>query len=83
VEGVRSENRKAWLLGLGLDCTDGHKRFTRGENFFLAGGSQETHENMQEKALKFNEKLKKEGKKLEDLSHKEVIDIAHDVGMAE
>ena len=80
---MRGENKEAWLLGLGLDCKDGHKRLTRGENFFLVGGSQETHENMQEKALKFNEKLKKEGKKLEDLSHEEAREIAHDVGMSE
>jgi hypothetical protein len=74
---------KAWLLGLGLDCRDGHRRFTRGENFLLFGGSQETHEVMQEKSVKFNEKLKERGKTLEELSRGEFVDIAQDIGMAD
>ena len=74
---------KAWLLGLGLDCRDGHRRFTRGENFLLFGGSQETHEVMQEKSLKFNEKLKERGKTLGELSRGEFVDISQDVGMAD
>ena len=77
------KENKAWLLGLGLDCKDGHRRFTRGENFLLFGGSQETHEVMQEKSLKFNEKLKARGKTLEGLSRGEFGDIAQDVGMAD
>ena len=77
------KERRAWLLVLGLDCTDGHKRFTRGENFLLFGGSQETHEHMQEKSLKFNEKLKERGKVLEELSRGEFVDIAQEAGMAE
>ena len=72
---------KAWLLGVGLDNDDGHVRITRGENFRLVGGSQQTHEQMQEKAIKFNEKLDERGKRIEDVSNKEFIDIAHDIGM--
>ena len=30
-------DKKAMMLGLGLDGGDGHKRFTKGENFVLAG----------------------------------------------
>ena len=52
------------LLGLGLDSKDGHVRITKGENFRLFGGSQETHEIMQEKAVKFNEQLEKRHKTL-------------------
>jgi len=54
-------HRKALMLGVGLD-SDGHKRLTTGPNFLLAGGSQETHEVMTEKAIKINEKLAAKGK---------------------
>jgi hypothetical protein len=72
--------RKAVMLGLGLD-SDGHKRLTTGPNFILAGGTQETHEVMTEKAIKINEKLAAKGKQLEDVSHEEFDDIAHSVGL--
>ena len=68
------------LVGLGLD-SDGHKRLTTGENFVLAGGTQETHEVMTEKAIKINEKLRERGKRLEQVSREEFDDIAHSVGL--
>ncbi len=68
------------MLGVGLD-TDGHKRLTTGPNFVLAGGTEQTHEEMTEKAIKINEKLKARGKQLEDISHTEFDDIAHEVGL--
>jgi hypothetical protein len=72
--------RKALILGLGLD-SDGHKRLTTGPNFVLAGGSEETHEVMTEKAIKINERLAAKGKQLEDVTHDEFDDIAHSVGL--
>jgi hypothetical protein len=72
--------RKAVMLGVGLD-SDGHKRLTTGPNFILAGGSQETHEVMTEKAIKISEKLASKGKQLEDVSHEEFDEIAHSVGL--
>jgi len=74
---------KAWLLGLGLDNGDGHVRITRGENFHLVGGSEDTHGVMQEKAVKFNEKLKARGRRLEEISREEFRDIAHDIGLTD
>jgi hypothetical protein len=71
---------RALMLGVGLD-SDGSKRLTTGPNFALVGGSQETHEQMTEKALKINEKLKARGKQLEDVSREEFDDIAHAVGL--
>jgi hypothetical protein len=73
--------QKAVLLGLGLDNDDGHIRATRGDNFHLLGGSQATHEQMQEKAIKFGEKLKRCGKPLENLDHKEFVDLAQECHM--
>lgn len=68
------------LLGVGLD-SDGHKRITKGENFALVGGSKESHEQMTEKAIKINEKLKARGKQLHEVSGQEFDDIAHEVGL--
>ena len=68
------------MLGVGLD-SDGHKRLTTGPNFALVGGSQETHEQMTEKAVKINEKLKARGKQLETVTHEEFDDIAQEVGL--
>lgn len=75
----RPQHKSAALLGLGFDHHDGHTRLTRGRNFFLAGGSQETHAAMQETALKINERLDKQGKRLEDVSIGELRDICHEV----
>lgn len=69
------------LLGLGLDSKDGHVRITKGENFQLYGGSEETHGMMQEKAIKFNEQLDKRRKKLDDISEQEFRDISKDIGL--
>ena len=76
----KSVKRKAVMLGVGLD-SDGHKRVTRGDNFALVGGSKDTHEQMTEKAIKINEKLKSRGKQLEQVSREEFDDIAHEVGL--
>ena len=71
-------NRKsvpALLVGLGLDNQDGHKRITKGDNFYLVGGSEETHEQMTEPAVKFNEKLSRRGKSLGEISREEFVDL--------
>jgi hypothetical protein len=70
-----NNNKKALLMGVGLDNKDGHKRVTKGDNFYLVGGSEETHERMTETAIKVNEKLDAKGKRLEEVSKEEFIDI--------
>lgn len=69
------------LLGLGLDNADAHTRITKGDNFYLYGGSKPTHQQMQETAIKFNEQLKKKNKTLNEISEKEFVDIAHKIGI--
>lgn len=76
----KSNPPKAVLLGVGLD-SDGHKRVTTGDNFALVGGSKDTHEQMTEKAIKINEKLRQKGKQLGEVSREEFDDIAHEVGL--
>ncbi len=68
-------NKEAALLGLGLDGTDGHTRITTGKNFKLVGGSKDTHEAMQETAIKVIEELDRRRKRLEDVKPKEFREI--------
>jgi hypothetical protein len=67
------------FLGVGLDNQDGHKRLTRSEHFVLLGGSAETHEKMQDTAIKFTEALENKGKQLNEASLTEIIELFHDV----
>ena len=77
----RKGSYQKMLLGLGFDAKDGHKRVTRGENFYLFGGSKKTHQVLQEKAIKFNEQLEKKGKTLDEASEKEIFEIADRIGL--
>jgi hypothetical protein len=70
--------RVVGLLGVGLDGTDGHRRITRTEDFLLVGGSEETHERMQETAIKFEEALERRGKTLAESEVDEIIDLIHE-----
>lgn len=69
----------AAILGVGFDNNDGQTRLTRGKNFLLVGGSQDTHAMMQETAVKVNEKLDQRGKHLEEVSVRELRDICQEV----
>lgn len=76
-----AEPKVEGILGVGLDGTDGHRRVTRTEEMVLVGGSKETHEQMQETAIKFSEAIERTGKKLPELSLRQAIDLlreAHD-----
>ena len=66
------------MLGLGLDNTDGHKRVTKGDDFLLLGGSEETHERMQDLVLRMREKLKGDGRKFRDLSRDDFENLVRD-----
>lgn len=66
---------RARILGLGLDNADGHVRLTHGKNFDIYLGSENTHEQLQETCIKLNEKLDRRGKRLEDLSRDEFVDL--------
>lgn len=79
MKATNKDRKSAALLGLAFDSDDGHTRLTRGENFVLYGGSQETHTVMQETALKINEHLDRRGKRLEDVSLRELRSICRDV----
>ena len=78
--GSSPKKPRALILGVGLD-SDGHKRVTAGPNFALVGGSKDTHEQMTEKVIKINEKLKKRGKELHQVGREEFDEIAQEVGL--
>ncbi len=73
------DHRVAGLLGLAFDAADGHKRITRGQNFLLAGGSEETHLFMRETILKVNQRLDERGQELADVSVEELRELIDEV----
>lgn len=74
----KAEPKVAGVIGVGLDGTDGHTRVTRTEEGVLVGGSAETHERMQETAIRFSENLEKRGKTIREATVPEVIDLLRD-----
>ena len=72
--------KAAGLIGLGFDNEDGHVRVTQGKNFCVYLGSEETHGRMAEVCIKINEKLDRRGKRLEEVSPRELADLANDTG---
>jgi hypothetical protein len=74
-DNERDEREVLGFLGIGLDNKDGHKRITQSESFLLVGGSEETHEHMQDTAVRFEEALRKRGKRLRQTSPQEAADL--------
>jgi hypothetical protein len=56
------------FLGVGLDNSDEHQRVTTSESFLLVGGSEATHERMQDTVIRFEELLRQLGKQLRETS---------------
>jgi hypothetical protein len=75
VASDKDDGRIVGFLGVGLDNQDGHQRITRSEHFLLLGGSAETHERMQDTAIRFGEALQKRGKTLAETSAPEALDL--------
>ncbi len=71
----RSQAKVTGVLGVGLDATDGQKRITKSDEMVIVGGSQETHDQMQETAIKFSEQISKTGKRLEELPAKQAMEL--------
>jgi hypothetical protein len=71
--------KTAALLGVAFDNDDGETRLTKGRNFLLVGGSQETHAVLQETAVKINENLDRSGRRLEDVPVADLKKICQDV----
>ena len=63
------------FLGVGLDAADEHRRVTQSDHFLIVGGSADTHGQMQETAIRFEEALEQRGKPLRELPVPEVADM--------
>ena len=74
-ERNRTRKQIVGLVGVGLDNQDDHKRLTQSKHFLLLGGSAETHERMQDTAIRFEEDLRRRGKRLEDASVEETVEL--------
>ena len=72
---IKDPKVMAHLFGLGLDCTDGHKRITQADKFSILGGSENTHDKMTETLFKTFEDLSIKGKSIEDVSMEEISDL--------
>jgi len=76
MERYQSEQpRVLGLVAVGLDNVDGHQRITQTQDFLVVGGSEETHERMQETAMLFEEALERTGRTLADTDLEEVISL--------
>jgi hypothetical protein len=71
----KSESQVVGFIVVGLDNKDGHRRITRSEEFLLIGGSSDTHERMQDTAIRFGEALRNKGKTLGETSPEEAVDL--------
>jgi len=71
----KSEPKVGGILGLGLDAEDGHRRITETDEMTIVGGSETTHERMQETAIRFGEELERRGKALPETSVREAMDL--------
>lgn len=69
------QQKRGFLVGIGLDHHDGHKRITQAEDFLIAGGSEETHERMTETAMKTAEDLRSRGKNFGSAEREELADL--------
>ena len=59
------------LLGVGFDAEDGHVRITKGENYDVLMGSDESHDYMQQLIRKIEEALEAQHLSLDDLTPEE------------
>jgi hypothetical protein len=71
------DKRVVGFIGVGLDNRDGETRVTKSEYFVLLGGSEATHERMQDTAIRFTDELNKRGKTLHETEPDEVMELLH------
>jgi hypothetical protein len=74
----KKSKRTGGLIGLGLDAQDGHKRITKGEDFLVVGGSEETHGRMTDIALRMKKCLQERGQTFGELTPSEFEDLSRD-----
>lgn len=71
----RVKQGRAVVVGLGLDDSGGHVRYTRGEAFELIGGSEEAHDEMQRRIVIIREEIAKRGICLDRMTYEQYQEI--------
>lgn len=71
----RETERNNYLIGVGLDANDGHKRITKGDDFSILGGSEETHDRITETVIKTSEELSTKGRSIRNADPEEIRDL--------
>ncbi len=72
---IRAGKGRAVLFGFGLDDAAGHIRYTKAEDVELLGGSEETHQAMQSKALRIKMELQRLGYCLDNIRRDQLDEV--------
>ena len=67
------------LLGIGFDADDDHVRITKGENFDVLMGSDESHEYISELIQDIEREIKERGLALDDLSPEQLSELVKSI----
>jgi len=67
------------LLGVGFDTDDGHIRISKGKNYDILMGSNESHEYIHQLIQKIEDELKAQGKTLDDFTPAEFSEFVGSV----
>ncbi len=77
MQEYKDSKKQGYLLGIGLDNKDGHKRLTKAEQFSIIGGSEETHGRMTETVMKTVEDLQRKSKTIASAEPQELAELLH------
>ena len=67
------------LLGVGFDAEDGHLRITKGKNYDVLMGSDESHEYLQQFIQKIEDEFTARNLSLDDLSPEEFREFVENI----
>jgi len=72
----RPRRLRAAFIAVGLDSGDDQQRLTHGDQCLIFGGSEETHAELQETAIRMEGELDRSGRLLGDLDPSELAELA-------
>lgn len=72
---AKARRGRAVLVGYGLDEAGGHVRYTTSQDYRLLGGSELTHEAMQDMAARIKEELSKLGYELDNIRSDQIDEV--------
>jgi hypothetical protein len=75
----RRRKRSTALFCFGLDGKDGHTRITKGDAFLLVGGSEDTHDRMQDFTMRLAKALEERGTRLAEASPRQIRDAVSEI----